>query len=194
MASSYVDQRELSDQLPVDNIQSPPSPTASVRQKRAERSCLLCHRRKIRCDKRSPCANCVRVDVLCCYPGPEQSSRRLPRSTIAEVAARVTRLERTITAISKDATHADSPPADSDSKSPTGAVSPTEGSVPRECPGEVLVQDGLSSRYVNELILSRVLEEVGLSLPVTSSMYSNPIRLGKRASVGRGKSEWQSQH
>lgn len=171
MASSYGDQRELSDQLPVDNSHPPPSPTASLRQRKPERSCLLCHRRKIRCDKQSSCANCVRVDVLCCYPGPEQSSRRLPRSTIAEVAARVTRLERTITAISKDTTHVDSSPyAESDSKSSPGGVSPCETSVPRECPGEVLVQDGLSTRYVNELILSRVLEEVSVSVPLTSSI------------------------
>ncbi len=169
MAKSYADQRELIDQRPMDDNQAPASPTASVRHKRADRSCLLCHQRKIRCDKRSPCANCARADILCCYPSPdERSGRRLPKSTIAEVAARVTRLERTITAISKDASLTDSNlhPV-SDSRSPPDERNMSETPVPKDSPGEILLQDGLSTRYVNETILSRVLEEVGVSLPLT---------------------------
>lgn len=173
MAPPSVDYGEPSDQPSMDESQAPPSPTASVRQKRAERSCLLCHQRKIRCDKRSPCTNCARADVLCCYPGPERSGRRLPKSTIAEVAARVTRLERTIAAISKDTSHTNSNlDQSSDAKSPPGEVSINEISVPRDCPGEILVQDGLSTRYVNEAILSRVLEEVSIS-----RFFSNPYIL-----------------
>ena len=171
MAHLFVDNGEPSNEPPMDESQASPSPTASapsVRHKRAERSCLFCHQRKIRCDKRSTCANCARADVVCCYPGPELSGRRLPKSTIAEVAARVTRLERTITAISNDRSHTDSNlyPM-SDSKSPPGEVSISETQVSRDCPGEILVQDGLSTRYVNETILSRVLEEVGLPLSLT---------------------------
>lgn len=169
MANPHADQRELFDQHPMDESQAPPSPTASIRHKRADRSCLLCHQRKIRCDKRSPCANCARADILCCYPGPdERSGRRLPKSTIADVAARVTRLERTITAISKNASHTDSNlyPA-SESRSPPGEVYISETPAPRDSSGEILVQDGLCTRYVNEAILSRVFEEVGFSLPLT---------------------------
>ena len=169
MANPYTDQRELLAQQPMDENQDPPSPTASVRHKRADRSCLLCHQRKIRCDKRSPCANCARADILCCYPGPdERSGRRLPKSTIADVAARVTRLERTISAISKDAARTDSNlyPV-SDSKSPPAERNISETPVPRDSPGEILLQDGLSTRYVNETILSRVLEEVCVSLSLT---------------------------
>ena len=169
MANPYVDQRELFDQHLMDESQAPPSPTTSVRHKRPDRSCLLCHQRKIRCDKRSPCANCARADILCCYPGPdERSGRRLPKSTIADVSARVTRLERTITAISKNASHTDSnldPMSESRSSPAEGNISETP--VPRDSPGEILVQDGLSTRYVNETILSQILEEVGLSLSLT---------------------------
>ena len=168
MAHLFKDNGEPSHEPPMDESQAPPSPTASVRHKRAERSCLFCHQRKIRCDKRSTCANCARADVLCCYPGPEMSARRLPKSTIAEVAARVTRLERTITAISKDRSHTDSNLSPMpDSKSPPGEVSMSETQVSRDRPGEILVQDGLSTRYVNETILSRVLEEVGVPLSLT---------------------------
>ena len=166
MANPYADQRELFDQHPMDESQVPPSPTASIRHKRADRSCLLCHQRKIRCDKRSPCANCARADILCCYPGPdERSGRRLPKSTIADVSARVTRLERTINAISKNPSHTDSnlDPM-SETRTPPAEGNVSETPMPRDGSGEILVQDGLSTRYVNETILSRVLEEVGLSL------------------------------
>ena len=164
MANPYVDSGELFDQAPMYEGQAPPSPTASVRHKRADRSCLLCHQRKIRCDKRSPCANCTRADVLCCYPGPERSVRRLPKSTIAEVAARVTRLERTINAISNDASPVESKlNPTSDPKSPLGDVNISETPAPKNSPREILVQDGPCTRYVNESILSHVLEEVGFS-------------------------------
>ena len=171
MTNPHAYQRELFDQHPMDENQAPPSPSASIRHKRPDRSCLLCHQRKIRCDKRSPCANCARADVLCCYPGPdERSGRRLPKSTIADVSARVTRLERTITAISKHASHADSnldQMSESESKTPPAEGNINETPVPRDSPGEILVQDGLSTRYVNETILSRVLGEVSLSLYLT---------------------------
>jgi hypothetical protein len=86
------------------------SPTASImaRHKRMERSCLMYHQRKIRCDKRSPCSHYVKADLLCCYPGPEWATRRPHKTTIADVAARVAQLERIITAISSGGSQKDS--------------------------------------------------------------------------------------
>ena len=168
MAHPYVENEELSNQPPGGESQPPPSPSTSVRHKRAERSCILCHQRKIRCDKRSPCANCTRADVLCCYPGPERAGRRLPKSTIAEVTARVSRLERTIAAISKDNSHKDpNLHSNSDSNSSPGDENSRGSPVPRDCSGEILVKDGPSTRYINETIFSRVLEEVGISIHIT---------------------------
>lgn len=65
MAHLFVDDGRPSNELSMDEIQAPPSPTAAVRHKRAERSCIFCLQRKIRCDKRSICA-CL--DVLYRYP------------------------------------------------------------------------------------------------------------------------------
>jgi hypothetical protein len=86
------------------------SPTASLmaRHKRMERSCMICHQRKIRCDKRSPGSHCVKADLLCCYPGPERASRRPHKTTITDVAARVAQLKRIITAISSGGSQKDS--------------------------------------------------------------------------------------
>lgn len=135
--------------------------------KRGERSCLMCHQRKIRCDKKVPCSHCTRADVLCCYPAPERVGRRPQKTTIAEIAVRLARIERTITAISDGtSTQPDSnlnsaltlgPPQESDAD--TNEIQ--KAGWPQD---ELLVQDGSSSRYINEALLSRVLEEVSLYL------------------------------
>ncbi|KAL3422001.1 fungal specific transcription factor [Phlyctema vagabunda] len=138
----------------------PPGLTgASSSRKKVERSCIMCHQRKIRCNKSSPCSNCVRVDVLCCYPSvQERSERRHHKTTITEVAARLARLERTITALSKDAPAKESngQPAESLlAGEVTGDVQNQESS-PKS---EFLVQEGGTSRYFNEFLLSKILTE-----------------------------------
>jgi len=168
----------------------PTSPAVSLpaRYKRMERSCLMCHQRKIRCDKRSPCSHCVKADLLCCYPGPERAGRRPHKTTIADVAARVARLERTITAISSSTVQADLIDKSSpDLTPPTGEVNMSETLTVGAPPDELLVQDGFSSRYINEALLSRVLEEVG-----PTPTYMNKLSLmyswsGTRAPDGYGK-------
>ena len=168
MAHTTTVNGEFSSQALGSEGQAPTSPTASVpsRHKRAARSCLLCHQRKIRCDKRSPCSNCVRADVMCCYPASEPPGRRPPKSTIAEVAARVARLERTITAISNDSYRVDfNDTSTSAVKSPASEADTNKTQTVGDNSEELLVQDGYSTRYINDVLLSRVLEEVSSPLP-----------------------------
>jgi hypothetical protein len=147
---------------------TPATPLSVRHSRRSERPCLMCHQRKICCDKKVPCSHCLRADVLCCYPAPERISRRPQKTTIAEVAVRLARLERTITAISNGA-----------STQPDSALGPSHGSEAGTSesrnagwpPDELLVQDGYSSRYINEALLSRVLEEVSLYFMLKRSGY-----------------------
>ena len=47
-------------------------------------SCVLCRRRKVRCDKQKPCSNCRRANVACTFPStdrPPRWARRLERLT-----------------------------------------------------------------------------------------------------------------
>ena len=145
---------------------TPDTPPRSMltKQKRLDRSCVLCHQRKIRCDKKLPCRNCSRVDVLCYYPEPEQTVRRPQKTTIADVSARLARLERTISALSND-------PSFNQEVTPSGPLATEDfnstdpiGSLASGASGasgeEKLVQGDYSSRYFNEALLSRVLEEV----------------------------------
>lgn len=48
------------------------------------RSCAVCRRRKVRCDKTSPCSNCRRANIACVFPSddrPPRWARRLERLT-----------------------------------------------------------------------------------------------------------------
>ncbi|KAB5583439.1 fungal-specific transcription factor [Coniochaeta sp. 2T2.1] len=143
--------------------------------RKVERSCILCHRRKIKCDKKHPCSTCTKTGVLCCYPASEQPTARRPRkTTIADVAERLVRLERTLVAISTTTSgEGGSSGADADAAEET----PWEGGGGRGVGGEgrkeggggegespsvleeFLLQNGDSSRYMNEILISRVLEE-----------------------------------
>ncbi|KAH9217960.1 fungal-specific transcription factor domain-containing protein [Leptodontidium sp. 2 PMI_412] len=146
-----------------ENANTPPGGQTipMTKHKRLERSCVLCHQRKIRCDKKSPCRNCTRADVLCYYPEPEQSVRRAPKTTIADVSARLARLERTISALFNDPTTNQGviPPAGRPVIENFNSLDISTPSVESAASEEKLVQGDASSRYYNEALISRVLEE-----------------------------------
>lgn len=69
---------------------SPPTPTPTAPQQPTKlRSCAVCRRRKVRCDKASPCSNCRHADIPCTYPPDERDrpprwARRYERLTNAD--------------------------------------------------------------------------------------------------------------
>ncbi|KAB5585678.1 fungal-specific transcription factor [Coniochaeta sp. 2T2.1] len=138
--------------------------------RKVERSCILCHRRKIKCDKKHPCSTCTKTGVLCCYPASEQPTARRPRkTTIADVAERLVRLERTLVAISTTTTGEGGSTADAAETPGDGGGGGASGEGRKEGAGEegespsvleeFLFQNGDSSRYMNEILISRVLEK-----------------------------------
>ncbi|KAH6876714.1 fungal-specific transcription factor domain-containing protein [Thelonectria olida] len=60
-----------------------PSGSTAIPSTLSLRSCVTCRRRKVKCDKAVPCANCVRHGVACVFPPPGRS-RRKPRPRAAE--------------------------------------------------------------------------------------------------------------
>ncbi|KAK5989517.1 C6 transcription factor asaR [Cladobotryum mycophilum] len=144
------------------------TPTSPNPRRRPDRSCVLCHRRKIRCDRQTPCLACVRARLTCTYPPSDKPIRRVRKATIADVASRISDLEKTIVAASIDQAngatrHVRPPPA----RLPPSSVPVSLPVSPHESPGElkelsseeVLVRNGSSSQYFNELLISRVIEE-----------------------------------
>ncbi|KAJ5115917.1 hypothetical protein N7456_000265 [Penicillium angulare] len=67
----------------------------------SRRSCVECHRRKIKCDKSLPCAYCVKVRIECRYPPPKRSQEKVaaqggnPNSNV-DVISRIDKIERTL--------------------------------------------------------------------------------------------------
>ncbi|OCT49494.1 putative C6 transcription factor [Cladophialophora carrionii] len=66
---------------------NPPAPRLNPR------SCVTCRRRKVRCNKENPCANCVRAGIECVFPGPGRAPRKSRKPPDAELLARLRRLE-----------------------------------------------------------------------------------------------------
>ncbi|KAF3399020.1 Bikaverin cluster transcription factor bik5 [Talaromyces pinophilus] len=57
------------------------------------RSCVTCRRRKVRCNKREPCSNCIKAGIECVFPGPGRAPRKQRRPPDVEVLSRLRRLE-----------------------------------------------------------------------------------------------------
>jgi hypothetical protein len=57
------------------------------------RSCITCRRRKVKCDKKQPCANCLRARIECVFPGPGRAPRKTRKPADAELLERLRRLE-----------------------------------------------------------------------------------------------------
>ncbi|KAG7115540.1 Pyriculol/pyriculariol biosynthesis cluster transcription factor like protein [Verticillium longisporum] len=56
-------------------------------------SCVLCQQRKVRCDKRKPCANCVKARVECRVVPPNPPRRRKKRLQEKDLIDRLKKYE-----------------------------------------------------------------------------------------------------
>lgn len=73
------------------NPQRSNSPPAAIPPN--PRSCTTCRKRKVRCDKKNPCASCLKTGSVCIFPGPGRAPRRSRKPQDAELMARLKRLE-----------------------------------------------------------------------------------------------------
>ena len=48
---------------------------------RNPRTCVTCKRRKVKCDRISPCGNCIKAQIPCKYPPPGRAPRQPRRGT-----------------------------------------------------------------------------------------------------------------
>ena len=63
------------------------------------RSCVTCRRRKVKCDKKNPCSNCVRARIECVFPGPGRAPRKSRKPADTELLERLRRLEGVVTSL-----------------------------------------------------------------------------------------------
>lgn len=139
-----------------------PSPPPS---RRAERSCVLCHRRKVRCDRKTPCSPCTRGSYSCTYPQVGRPVKRARKTTIIDIASRIQDLERTLVSVSQERSPSN-PPRPASEPEPDSSSSRPVRTVHRPPPenDEILLRQGTSSRYFDEVLISRVIGQVSLSL------------------------------
>ena len=151
--------------------------TPLVRRYNVERSCIRCHERKVRCSKTVPCSACTKADAQCRYPGPETTKRRSQRGKQSQFYARLDKLESLLRGIpesprfERDAGQLDDSRSSDElqSQSPDVSIAQPESHKNQNAPPEhqypvvaqgFLVKDGASTRYINETLLSQVLEKV----------------------------------
>ena len=78
---------------PAAPIGFPPEFDPSVIKLTRGTSCKLCQQRKVRCDKRKPCANCVKANVECVVVPPLPPRRRKKRLHEKDLIDRLKRYE-----------------------------------------------------------------------------------------------------
>ncbi|KAI1423634.1 fungal-specific transcription factor domain-containing protein [Xylaria sp. FL1777] len=68
------------------------------------RSCVLCRQRKVKCDRRQPCSNCVRTGSNCVHPPGAGRAAKRPRQAVdTRVLDRLAQLETTIRRLQQQA-------------------------------------------------------------------------------------------
>ncbi|RJE18736.1 hypothetical protein PHISCL_08923 [Aspergillus sclerotialis] len=135
------------------SIYDSPSPQPSN-----PRSCVSCHRRKVRCDRYVPCKNCVKAGWTCTYPSIQRGrSEKAP--SLQDVTDRLERVESLLLKhLEKQSTY------DQRDAGAGGTLlkAPDLQSMAKEQPGrpwEVLLRDGERDQYVNNSNLHDLLPD-----------------------------------
>ncbi|KAL4961319.1 putative C6 transcription factor [Aspergillus stella-maris] len=136
-AASSVTHQSTSSSFPRNdgNENAPPPPPqkhAHPEPSLALRSCVTCRRRKVRCDKRNPCSNCVKANIECIFPPPGRAPRKVkrPPAENAELLSRLRQLESIVEAAITNNTQSTSSPSQGRSDQSIG-----------EAPAQVQPQD-----------------------------------------------------
>jgi hypothetical protein len=137
------------------------------------RSCVTCRRRKVRCDKRYPCANCQKAHIDCIFPAPGRAPRRPRKPPDGELLARLRRLEGVVQSLGVQVDDEEPDPLpELDRTNTNGAQVKPEYGVDTEVKadirpeslnesfGRLVVDDKGRSRYVNNRFWAALSNEV----------------------------------
>jgi hypothetical protein len=140
----------------------------------------VCRTRKVRCDKQSPCSNCVRGKIACVFPSTDRPPRWARRQAAAnappQLMERLQNLESLVKDLSSQLEQANAA-ASSAAGGSSGVNSPNsygqdravdhQGDALQKPFGRLVLQDANRSRYVGSGFWSRVNDEVCKSIQVT---------------------------
>lgn len=149
-----------------------------------QKSCYACSSKKIRCDRKDTCSSCTRAGKVCIYPPLGPRKRKAKAAVMAGMTSRIASLEKSVAKVHEEEDVACS----TDHNIPNHILTPALNakamplSKAQGASGDdVLVQNGSSSQYFNEIILSRVIGEV---------RHINPIRLRIVDLIGHAGTEY----
>ncbi|CAG8945320.1 unnamed protein product [Penicillium salamii] len=118
------------------------------------RSCIACHRRKVRCDRGVPCTNCSRCDFTCVYPTKDKDKDDQRNPTLQRISDRLGRLETLLLHLVEPRTSA----PDAEPQGPTQDASTFASGQQNQKPWELLLNDGNNVQYVNNSNLRDLLQ------------------------------------
>ena len=149
-------------------------------------ACSLCQRRKVKCDRKDPCRNCVKARVECIFRAPVPQRRRHRKPAEATLLARLRRYEEllkgfgvkieTITSDAEMASRVEGMIIDTESTAAQSHENPahmpvkTKQAQPQVERGEIVVKNGKTRYLENKLWthLSDEFMEASEILPVSS--------------------------
>lgn len=120
-------------------------------------SCLTCRQRKVKCDRRSPCSNCMRANSQCSFVAPVRGKRKRTKPQKEGLHTKLKRYEellRSYGAKIEPSEHDDDSNEELDSAGDTPMTEDTRSEVkipgmsvaPEEIKPRFVIKDG-SSRY-----------------------------------------------
>ncbi|KAI9040650.1 Zn(II)2Cys6 transcription factor [Aspergillus affinis] len=119
------------------------------------RSCLGCHRRKVRCDRGVPCTNCARAGCTCVYPSSEQKS-----PSLQGIADRLERVESILAYLCENRGPGVATSGDSEDQGRQDAISHRPSPAQRShMSWELLLNDGQMVQYVNNSNIKDLLQD-----------------------------------
>jgi hypothetical protein len=86
-----------------NRVQKPSQSSANVNPNLNPRSCITCRRRKVKCDKKQPCANCVKAHIDCIFPSPGRAPRKPRKQQDSELIERLKKLEGVVLSLGAQA-------------------------------------------------------------------------------------------
>ncbi len=126
--------------------------------------CASCQRRRVKCDRLSPCTNCITHGQECKQPDSRRAPRKPRKPTNASVLERVRQLEHTLEHLKSQT----QPTAQTPATSPeTRSPEPKE-----DDPGRLLIENN-QSRYVSGSSWANVAEKVNIVLSQKGNVSIN---------------------
>ncbi|KAI1110835.1 fungal-specific transcription factor domain-containing protein [Nemania sp. NC0429] len=130
------------------------------------RSCVLCRQRKVKCDRRQPCSNCIRARASCVHPPGAGRAAKRPRQPVdTKVLDRLSQLETTIRRLQKQTKDREADPHVASELVRTrenGGLVEDDTPQPAETAPELgrLVVDESQSRYVSNVMWADLTESI----------------------------------